>query len=121
MNVVFVINDVIITPSEEKDTILKGITKRSMVDVAKDWGYTVEEREVTIVEIIDALKNGTLQDAFGAGTAATIAPISLIGYEGVDYELPSIESRTFSNKLKTYLTDYKKGKVTDKFNWLMRI
>lgn len=121
MNIVFVIDDVIITPSEEKDTILKGITKRSMVDVAKDWGYKVEEREVTIVEIIDALKNGTLQDAFGAGTAATIAPISLIGYDGVDYDLPSIESRTFSNKLKTYLTDYKKGKVEDKFNWLMRV
>jgi branched-chain amino acid aminotransferase len=121
MNIVFVINDVIITPSEEKDTILKGITKRSMVEVAKDWGYAVEEREVTIVEIIDAIKAGKLQDAFGAGTAATIAPISLIGYNGVDYELPSIESRAFSNKLKNYLTDYKKGKVEDKFNWLMKI
>jgi branched-chain amino acid aminotransferase len=121
MNIVFVINDVIITPSEEKDTILKGITKRSILEVAKEWGYKIEEREVTIVEIIDALKNGTLQDAFGAGTAATIAPISLIGYNGVDYDLPSEESRTFSNKLKAYMTDYKKGKIEDKFNWLMRV
>lgn len=121
MNIVFLINDVLITPSEEKDTILKGITKRSILQVAKDWGYKIEEREVTIVEIIDALKNGTLQDAFGAGTAATIAPISLIGFDGVDYELPAIETRTFSNKLKAYMTDYKKGKVEDKFNWLMRV
>lgn len=121
MNIVFVINDVIITPSEEKDTILKGITKRSILEVAADWGYEIEEREVTIVEIIEALKNGTLQDAFGAGTAATIAPISLIGYDGTDYELPALETRTFSNKLSAYMTDYKKGRVEDKFNWLMTI
>jgi len=121
MNIVFVINDIIITPSEEKDTILKGITKRSILEVAADWGYEIEEREVTIVEIIDALKDGTLQDAFGAGTAATIAPISLIGYDGTDYELPAQETRTFSNKLSAYMTDYKKGRVEDKFNWLMTV
>jgi branched-chain amino acid aminotransferase len=121
MNIVFVIDDVIITPSEEKDTILKGITKRSILEVAADWGYKIEEREVTIVEIIDALKNGTLQDAFGAGTAATIAPISLIGYKGVDYDLPSLESRTFSNKLRDFMVDFKKGKIEDKNNWLMRL
>lgn len=121
MNVMFMINDVLITPSEEKDTILKGITKKSVVTVAKDWGVKVEEREVTIKEVVEAAKNGTLQDAFGAGTAATIAPISHIGFEGVDYELPSIESRTFSNKVKDYLSDYKLGLVEDKFNWNFKV
>jgi len=67
------------------------------------------------------LKNGTLQDAFGAGTAATIAPISHIGFEGTTYELPAIETREFSNKVKTYIEDYKKGKIEDKFNWLMTL
>jgi len=121
MNVVFVINDVIITPSEDKDTILKGITKRSVLQVAKDWGYQVEERAVTIKEIIEAINNGTLQDAFGAGTAATIAPISAIGFEGKDYELPTIESRIFSNKVGKHISNYKLGLVEDKFNWLVRI
>ncbi len=121
MNVVFVINDTIITPDESKDTILKGITKRSVLDLAKDWGYKVEERAVKVDEIIDALKNGTLQDAFGAGTAATIAPISHIGYDGQTYELPSIESRTFSNKIKAHISEYKKGNIDDKFNWLIRV
>ncbi len=121
MNVVFVINDVIITPDETKDTILKGITKRSVVEIAKDWGYKVEERAVTVVEIMDAINNGTLQDAFGAGTAATIAPISHIGYEGTTYELPAVADRKFSNKVKTYVTNYKKGIEADKFNWLMKI
>ncbi len=121
MNVVFVIGDTIVTPDESKDTILKGITKRSVVDIAKDWGYKVEERAVTIVEIIEAIKNGTLKDAFGAGTAATIAPISAIGYEGVDYELPNADTREFSNKVKEYLTNYKKGREEDKFNWLTKV
>ena len=121
MNVVFVINDTIITPSEEKDTILKGITKRSVLEIAEDWGYKVEERSVTVSEIIEAVKNGTLQDAFGAGTAATIAPISAIGFEGVDYELPPIETRAFSNKVGVYISDYKLGLVEDKYNWLVRV
>lgn len=121
MNVVFVINDTIITPSEDNDTILKGITKRSLIEIAKDWGYKVEERQVTVEEIVTALENKTLQDAFGAGTAATIAHISVIGYEGKDYELPAVETRQFSNKLKNYLMDYKKGLVEDKFNWLLKV
>lgn len=121
MNVMFVINDVLITPSEDKDTILKGITKRSIIEVAKDWGMKVEERQVTVAEIIDAIEKGTLQDAFGAGTAATLAPIIGIGYNDKDYDLPAIETRTFSNKMSAYLSDYKAGKVEDKYNWLMHI
>jgi len=120
MNVMFVIDDVLITPSEESDTILKGITKRSIIDIAKEWGVKVEERKVSVVEIIDAIKSNKLQDVFGAGTAATIAPISLIHHDGVDYTMPDIDSRTFSNKVKKYLEDYKKGIIEDKFNWLMK-
>ena len=118
MNVVFVINDVIITPDESKDTILKGITKRSVLEIAKDWGYKVEERQVTVAEVIEAIENGTLQDAFGAGTAATIAPISHVGHNDKVYELPNIETREFSNKVKNYINDYKSGIIEDKFNWL---
>ncbi len=121
MNVVFVIDDVIISPTEEKDTILKGITKRSVLEIAKDWGYKVEERLIKVDEVIDAIKSNKLTDAFGAGTAATIAPISSIGYKGVDFKLPSIESRTFSNKLKNYINDYKLGLVEDKYNWIFKI
>lgn len=121
MNVVFVINDTVITPSEVDDTILQGITKRSVLQIAKDWGYKIEERKVTVEEVITAIKNGTLQDAFGAGTAATIAHISLIGYEGENYTLPSIESRELSNRIKAHIESYKKGEIEDKYNWLMRI
>ncbi|MCG8575990.1 MAG: branched-chain amino acid aminotransferase [Flavobacteriales bacterium] len=121
MNVIFMINDTLITPDEGKDTILKGITKRSVLEIAKDWGYKVEERRVTVEEIVNAMKEGTLQEAFGAGTAATIAPISLIAYDGVDYTLPPVEEREFSNKVKEYINSYKKGREEDKYNWLMKI
>jgi len=121
MNVVFVINDTVITPSEENDTILQGITKKSVLQIAREWGYTVEERKITVAEIIEALKAGTVQDAFGAGTAATIAHISLIGFEGVNYDLPPVETRVLSNRIKNHITGYKKGRVEDKYNWLMRV
>ena len=121
MNVVFVIDGKIITPSEEKDTILKGITKRSVLHIAKEWGYTVEERAVTVAEVIQAIKDKTLEDAFGVGTAATIARIICIGYEGVDYDLSELKSSGFAEKMTKYLSDYKIGQVEDVYNWIVTV
>jgi branched-chain amino acid aminotransferase len=121
MNLVFVIDGKMITPSEDADTILKGVTKRSVVEIARHWGIEVEERKVTVDEIIVALKEGRVQDAFGAGTAATIAPISKIGYKDELYELPSLESRELSIKIKAYLSDLKKGIIEDEMNWCVRV
>lgn len=119
MNVVFQIGNKIITP-KSSDTILDGITRRSVMDVARDWGYETEERKVSIAEVIEAIENGELKDAFGAGTAATIAPIRIINYNGKDYELPNAKNREFTNKVLIYLDEYKHGKVEDKFNWILK-
>ena len=121
MNIMFQINDVLITPDEDHDTILRGITKRSVIEVAKKWGIKVEERMITVQEVIDAVNDGKLQDAFGAGTAATIAPIAMIGFEGKQYHLPSVESRTLSNRIKTFLADLKTGRVADEFGWNLKV
>ncbi len=121
MNIVFVIDGKLITPSEDSDTILRGITKRSVVEIAQKWGVEVEERKVTVEEIITAIKNGTLQEAFGAGTAATIAPIAKIGYKGELYELPAVETRELSNKIKNYMTDVKLGREVDELNWCLKV
>lgn len=121
MNIVFVINGVLVTPSEESDTILRGVTKRSVLDVAKSWGIPVEERKVSVEEIVKAAKDGSLQDAFGAGTAATIAPIAKIGYRDEILELPALETREISNKIRTYLDDLKAGKIEDKFGWCLKV
>lgn len=121
MNIVFQIGGKLITPSEDADTILRGITKRSVLEVAKKWGVEVEERKVSVAEIITAAKNGTLEDAFGAGTAATIAQIAIIGYRDERLELPPLEGRTLSNKIKTYMDDMKAGRIEDEFGWNFKV
>lgn len=121
MNIMFMIGNTLVTPSEESDTILKGITKRSVVEIAKDWGMKVEERKVTVKEIIAAAEEGTLKEVFGAGTAATIAPIKTIHYDGKDYELPAVEQREFSNKVFKYLKDIKLGLVPDPHGWVYKV
>lgn len=121
MNIVFVIEDTIISPSEDADTILRGITKRSVLDLAKSWGLKIEERRVSVDEIITALQAGTLKEAFGAGTAATIAHIDVIHHQGTDYKLPAIETREFSNRVYKELNAIKAGKQEDEFNWITRV
>jgi branched-chain amino acid aminotransferase len=120
MNIVFVIDGKIITPSEESDTILRGITKRSVLEVAQQWGYEIEERKISVKEVIESIKNGSCTEAFGAGTAATIAHIHKIGFRGEDFVLPAIESRTFSLKMSNYLSDLKSGVVEDEWGWLLK-
>ncbi|MFM7595674.1 MAG: branched-chain amino acid aminotransferase [Flavobacteriales bacterium] len=117
MNIVFQINDTLITPSEDQDTILRGITKRSILELASSWGVAIEERKVSVEEVIEALRNGTLQDAFGAGTAATLAQIDIIGYKDEVFKLPAMEHRTLSNRIKEHMDALKIGKVADTFGW----
>ncbi|MCH2230491.1 MAG: branched-chain amino acid aminotransferase [Crocinitomicaceae bacterium] len=121
MNVMFIVDGKLITPAEDSDTILKGITKRSVVELAEHWGLAVEERKITVEEIVEALKEGRVTDAFGAGTAATIAPIAKIGFRGELYELPSVGSREVSNKISRYLNDLKVGKAEDVLNWCQSV
>jgi branched-chain amino acid aminotransferase len=115
-NVMFVVNDTLITPST-RDTILDGVTRHSILDLARAWGMKVDERRVSVAEIIEAAKNGTLQDAFGAGTAATIAHIAEITYQGETYTLPAPESRVFSNKALQTLKEIRYGLSPDEFSW----
>ena len=120
MNLMFVIDDVLIT-APLGDTILAGITRDSVLTLARDWKMKVQERKISIDEVIDAHKRGTLEEAFGTGTAATIAHISLIGFEGKDYELPPVEGRIFSHRVSKELDNIRKGKVEDIHNWMYKI
>jgi branched-chain amino acid aminotransferase len=120
MNVMFIIDDTLIT-APVGDTILPGITRDSVLTLAREWGLQVEERKLAVTELIDAITTGRLKEAFGTGTAATIAHIELIGYEGVDYTLPEVSGREFSNKVLTTLDDIRLGKVADTYNWVYKI
>jgi branched-chain amino acid aminotransferase len=121
MNIIFQIDGKLISPSENEDTILRGITKRTLIELAKEWGVEVEERRVSVEEIITAVRTGKLEDAFGAGTAATIAQIDIIGFRGEKLQLPPIETRQLSNRIKAYLDDVKYGKTEDIYGWNMTI
>lgn len=120
MNVMFMIDNVLVTPSLS-GTILDGVTRNSILTVAKDWGIKVEERKVSVEEVITAAQNGKLQDAFGLGTAATIAQIKIIGYNDKKYELSDLETRDFTNKLMDYFDKYRRGLLEDKFGWRVEI
>lgn len=114
-NLIFRIGDSIITP--HGDTILHGVTRRTIMELAERWGYKTEQRKVSVEELIEGIKSGTVSDAFAAGTAATVTQISRIGYEGTDYNLPPVEGREFSNKVLAYLNDLRYGKIEDPFGW----
>lgn len=120
MNVMFIIDDKLMTPPTS-GTILPGITRTSVLQIARDWGMDVEETSIHIDTVLDALEDGRLTDAFGVGTAATIAQIELIGYHGKDYQLPPIDSREFSNNIYKYLEDLKRGRVADKYGWNVEV
>ncbi len=117
MNLMFLIDGKLVTAALG-DTILNGITRDSVLTLAKDWGVDIEERKIEVAEVIDAIQTGKLQEAFGAGTAATIAQIATIGYNGQDYDLPPVEGRDFSNRILRTLDDIRYGRAEDKFNWL---
>lgn len=120
MNIMMVIDNQLITPPTS-GTILEGVTRDSILEMARDWGFPVVERKVTVNEIIEAIKEGRLQEAFGAGTAATVAHIAAIGHEGVDYELPAIEEREFSSKVLKEMEAIKRGQKEDPYGWIMKI
>jgi branched-chain amino acid aminotransferase len=120
MNLMFVIGDTLVTPALS-DTILAGITRNSVLALAREWGMKVEERKVSVLEIIEAHENGLLKEAFGVGTAATIAQIIGIGHIDNYYPLPPVEERQFSPKIDETLRNIRKGKAEDKFNWMFKI
>ena len=120
MNVFFVIGDKVITPVLD-GTILAGVTRNSCIKLLQSKGYTVEERKISVDEIVDAANKGELKDAFGTGTAAIVAKIAAINYKGVEYTLPNPEEREVSNYLYKTLGEIQTGLIPDDFNWIEKI
>ena len=120
MNAMFQIDDTLVTPALSS-SILAGVTRDSLITIAKDWGIKVEERKISIDELIDAHQSGRLKDAFGTGTAATVTHISEIHYNGTDLVLPDVSKRELSTKLAEELINIRLGKAEDKFNWIHKI
>jgi branched-chain amino acid aminotransferase len=116
MNVMFVINDTLVT-APLSDSILDGVTRDSLLTLAKDLGCKTEERPVSVAELETAFKNKTISEAFGAGTAAVVAPIQTIHINGIDYSLPKYTQDSLQNKLKNKLDRIRLGIDADVHGW----
>jgi branched-chain amino acid aminotransferase len=119
MNIFVRINDTLLT-APVSDRILDGITRKSIIQIAKDEGISVEERKISVKELVEAAKNGSLKEMFGAGTAAVVSPISTFGYRDTDYDLPELEN-TYASKLKKRITDIQTNKSEDSFGWRVKV
>ena len=119
MNIFFRINDRLITP-KNTDTILDGVTRKSVITVAKDNGIDVEERDIEVSEVIHEFENGNLIEIFGAGTAAVIAPIISFGYKEKKYTLNSIKN-PYGPLIKKKIMDIQNNLSEDNYNWRYQI
>lgn len=119
MNVFVRINDTLLT-SPTSDRILDGVTRKSVIQIAEDTGMDVQVRKVSVAEVVEAAKAGTLKEMFGAGTAAVISPIAGFGYQGTDYDLPELED-SFAARLKKQITDIQTNKSEDPYGWRVHV
>ncbi|MBA6314540.1 branched-chain amino acid aminotransferase [Cellulophaga baltica] len=119
MNIFVRINDTLIT-GPISDRILDGITRKSIIEIAKEEKIAVEVRKLTVAEVVAAAKDGSLKEMFGAGTAAVISPISGFGFKETDYDLPELEE-SYASLLKKRITDIQYNKAEDKFGWRYKL
>jgi len=120
MNIMFNINGTAITPPLS-GTILPGVTRDSVLTLLREMNARLEERPISLDEVLDAHAGGTLHEAFGIGTAAIIAPIACIGHRGKDHEIPTGSPVGLAQKLKETLTNIQTGRTHDTRNWLVYV
>ena len=120
MNVMFKIDGEIVTPALT-GSILPGITRKSCIEVLGDLGYKVSERLLSVDELMDAVKSGKLEEAWGCGTAAVVSPIGRLMYEGVEYTVNGEKIGDTTQKLYDILTGIQWGTVEDKYGWIYKI
>ena len=117
MNVMFKIAGKIVTPALN-GSILPGITRKSCIEVLSEMGYEVEERRLSVDELVEAMENGTLEEAWGCGTAAVVSPIGRLCYMDVEYDVGGGKIGEVTQKLYDTLTGIQWGKIADTHNWV---
>ena len=119
MNLFFYIGDKLIT-APTSDSILDGVTRKSVLELAKDLGVQVETRQLSVSELVEASKNNTLKEIFGSGTAVVVLPIHGFGYKGEDFQLPKSED-SLALKLKSKLTSIQYNRIDDPYGWRVKV
>ena len=120
MNVFFIIKGVVVTPSLDDGCILAGVTRSSAIILLQEMGLTVEERKISIDELLDASGTGALQEVFGTGTAATIAMIKELKYKDHVIQF-DINTWQFAPLLKKWIADTREGRREDKYGWMIKV
>ncbi len=120
MNVMFKVSGKIITPALT-GSVLPGITRKSCIELLKSWGYTVEERAFSVDELFEAAENGTLEEAWGTGTAAVVSPIGHLFYNGKEHTVAGNKIGELTQKLYDELTGIQWGKSEDSFGWIVDV
>ena len=120
MNVMFKINGEIYTP-ELTGSVLPGITRKSCIEILRSWGYKVSETLISVDDLLEAAKNGKLEEAWGTGTAAVVSPIGHLFYDGKDHVISNNQIGELTQKLYDELTGIQWGKVEDKRNWCLKV
>lgn len=116
MNVMFVIDQKLVTPPLS-DSILDGVTRDSLLHLANEAGIAVEERRISIDELEAAFQQNRITEAFGAGTAAVVAPIKTIHIHNVDYQLPAYSANSVHARIKQKLDGIRTGMESDIYGW----
>ncbi|WP_167957394.1 branched-chain amino acid aminotransferase [Anaerosporobacter faecicola] len=120
MNIFFKINGTVVTP-QLNGSILPGVTRNSVIHLCKSWGIPVEERKVSVDELYEASKNGTLEEVFGTGTAAVISPVGHLRFEDHVMQIKDGGIGELSQKIYDTITGIQLGKVEDTFNWTVEV
>ena len=120
MNIFFKIDGKIITPMLN-GSILPGITRDSVIHLCKSWGYDVEERKISVDELLEAQKSGKLEEVFGTGTAAVISPVGKLRYCDDVMEINGGNIGPVSQKIYDTITGIQSGSVNDEFNWVVKL
>ncbi|WP_295362706.1 branched-chain amino acid aminotransferase [uncultured Pseudoramibacter sp.] len=119
-NIMFKIDGKFVTP-KLTGTILPGITRKSIIQLLKSWGETVEERILPIQELLDDYHAGKVEEVFGMGTAAVVAPIGKLNYAGEDMVFNNDEIGPYAQKIYDTLVGIQHGTVEDPFNWVVKV
>ncbi|MFD1362494.1 branched-chain amino acid aminotransferase [Lentibacillus salinarum] len=120
MNVFFKINGKVVTPALN-GSILEGVTRNSVIQLLKHWNVPIEERKISMDEVYQAHKEGTLEEAFGAGTAAVISPIGELVSHHEHLEINSGQTGATAKRLYDTLTGIQYGKIQDPFDWVEKV
>lgn len=120
MNIFFVIGDELVTP-ELNRSILSGVTRDSVIELARSWNIKVVERKISIEEIYEAQKTGELKEVFGSGTAAVISPVGNIKFDGDEITISDGQVGPLTGRLFDELMNIQYGKTEDPFNWTMKL